>query len=305
MSARNPTPHRTASHAPHPIRPYEPLIVNVALTGMVASKDQVPHVPLSPREIIEDAVGCVEAGAGIVHLHARAPDGAPEWRRTAYEAFLPEIRARCPEALLCVTTSGRRFGELEWRSDVLRLEGNARPDMASLTLGSLNFRREASVNSPETILRLAELMREAGIMPELEVFDSGMAYLAWELLDRGLLEPPLYVNLMLGAPNTAPARAGDLSHLVSSLPPDTVWATGGLGGTQLPMNALAVFMGGHVRTGLEDNPWFDFIERTPATNRALVERVVGLAAIAGRRVASCGEVRAMLGSPSARAAAVV
>jgi uncharacterized protein (DUF849 family) len=167
--------------------------------------------------------------------------------------------------------------------------------MASLTLGSFNFRGEASVNAPATILRLAESMREADITPELEIFDSGMAYLASDLLDRGLLDPPLYANLILGAPNTAPARARDLTHLVEALPPGTVWAAGGLGGMQLPMNGLAIFMGGHVRTGLEDNPWLDFESRSPATNAGLVERVRDLAAIAGRPLATPAEVRERLG----------
>jgi 3-keto-5-aminohexanoate cleavage enzyme len=291
------------AHVPHPLRPYEPLIINTALTGMVAQPDQVPNVPLDAPRIVEDAAACVAAGASILHLHARDADGAPDWRHEAYEEFLPEIRERCPDAILCVTTSGRTFPELERRADVLHLEGRCKPEMASLTLGSLNFRRDASVNAPETILRLAERMREAGVKPELEIFDSGMAYLASELLERGLIEPPLYANVILGGPNTAPARARDLAHLVDSLPFGTVWAAGGLGGFQLPVNGMAVFMGGHVRTGLEDNPWLDFASRTPATNAQLVERVAGLAGIAGRNVALPEQARRLLDIPGVPAAA--
>jgi uncharacterized protein (DUF849 family) len=167
--------------------------------------------------------------------------------------------------------------------------------MASLTLGSLNFRREASVNAPDTIVALAERMTARGIRPELEIFDSGMAYLANDLLDRGVLQPPLYANLLLGSVNTAPATAGDLAHLVAALPPGTTWAAGGLGAFQLPMNAIALFMGGHVRTGLEDNPAMDAERRRPATNAGLVTRVAELARIADRRVATPSEVRARLG----------
>jgi len=277
--------------------PTEPLIINAALTGMVPRPERVPHVPVSPQEIVDDASRCLDAGAGIVHLHARDHAGDPDWRRETYERFLPEIRARRPDAVLCVSTSGRTFPELERRAHVLSLTGDARPDLASLTLGSLNFRHEASVSSPDTILRLAERMREAKIKPELEVFDSGMAQLAHELLERGLVEPPLYVNLLLGGPNTAPARIRDLAHLVDSLPPDTVWAAGGFGAFQLPVNGMAVFAGGHVRTGLEDNPWLDHSARAPATNVALVDRAARLAELAGRPLAGPGQVRRALGLP--------
>ena len=288
-------PIRTRAHVPHPLRPYEPLIVNVALTGMIPQRSQVPAVPVTPAQIVASAVACVDAGAAILHLHARDADGAPEWRREAYEAFIPAIRAACPDAVLCVTTSGRDVAELERRADVLDLEGAARPDMASLTLGSLNFRTSASVNAPGTIVALAERMAARGIRPELEIFDTGMAYLAADLLDRGILQPPLYANLILGSVNTAPATNRALANLVDALPPGTTWAAGGLGPFQLPMNALAVFTGGHVRTGLEDNPTYDAERLQPATNEGLVARVAELARIAGRRLATPAEVRERLG----------
>jgi 3-oxoadipate:acetyl-CoA acetyltransferase len=282
------------AHVPHPLRPYEPLIINAAITGMVPRRADVPHVPVTPEQIVEDAVACVDAGASILHLHARRPDESPAWERGIYAEFVPAIRRRRPEAVICVSTSGRSVAEFERRADVLSLGGESRPDMASLTLGSLNFRREASVNAPETIVALAERMAEHGIRPELEVFDTGMAYLAHELLDRGVLEPPLYANLLLGNPNTAPATAGSLAALAAALPPGTTWAAGGIGAFQLPMNAISVFMGGHVRTGLEDNPALDMERRRPATNAGLVARVAELARIAGRKVAAPAEVRERL-----------
>jgi 3-keto-5-aminohexanoate cleavage enzyme len=283
------------AHVPHPLRPYDGLIVNAAITGMVARRADVPNLPVTPEQIVEDAVACIDAGAAIVHLHARRPDESPAWERDAYAAFIPAIRELRPEAVLCVSTSGRDVAELERRADVLDLDGDAKPDMASLTLGSLNFRREASVNAPDTIVALAERMAARGIRPELEIFDSGMAYLANELLDRGVLEAPLYANLLLGSVNTAPATAGELAHLVAALPPDTTWAAGGIGAFQLPMNAIALFMGGHVRTGLEDNPAMDPDRRRPATNAGLVTRIAELARIADRRVATPAEVRERLG----------
>ena len=145
--------------------------------------------------------------------------------------------------------------------------------MASLTLGSLNFRDTASVTEPGTIRALAGRMRERGIRPELEIFDSGMAYVAHELIREGHLTPPLYANLLLGSLGTAPATAAALTHLVDALPPETVWAAAGIGAFQLTMNGLAVFMGGHVRTGLEDNPYLDahtrWLESQPATSELL------------------------------------
>jgi 3-keto-5-aminohexanoate cleavage enzyme len=285
---------RTRAHVPHPLRPYEPLIINAALTGMVPRRAQVPAVPVTAAQIVESAIACVDAGASILHLHARGADEAPEWRREAYEEFIPAIREARPDAVICVTTSGRDVAELDRRADVLELEGAARPDMASLTLGSLNFRTTASVNAPDTIVALAERMASRGIRPELEIFDTGMAYLAAELLDRGVLQAPLYANLILGSVNTAPATNRALSNLVDALPVGTTWAVGGIGPFQLPMNALAVFTGGHVRTGLEDNPTLDAERREPATNEGLVARVAELARIAGRRLATPAEVRERL-----------
>jgi uncharacterized protein (DUF849 family)/GNAT superfamily N-acetyltransferase len=283
------------AYAPNPIRAYDPLIINAAITGMVPTRDRVPHVPVTPDQIVREAVRCAEAGASIVHLHARDADERPTWRKEVYAEFIPRIRERVPDLVICVTTSGRNYPEVEKRGEALTLEGDAKPDMASLTLSSLNFITGPSVNAPETIQALAERMRDRGIRPELEVFDAGMAYVAEHLADRGVLEPPFYANLMMGSLGTAPARMGDLAHIVSSLPQGTTWAAAGLGGTQLPMNAMAVFAGGHVRTGLEDNPYLDYAARTPATNPALVRRVAEMAALAGRPVATPAQVRERLG----------
>jgi 3-keto-5-aminohexanoate cleavage enzyme len=285
----------TPTHPPHPLRPYPPLIVNAALTGAVGTREQVPHLPVTPVQIAQDAWLCHRLGAAIVHLHAREPDGSPGWRRELYRPIIAEIRERCPGLVVCVTTSGRTFPELERRADVLSLEGDERPDMASLTLGSLNFRDSASVNPPATIEALAARMREAGIQPELEIFDAGMAYLAHSLLDRDLLEPPLYANIVLGSHNSAPARQADLAHLVSALPAGTVWAAAGIGAFALPVTAAAIFAGGHVRTGLEDSPRLDHLDRRPVHNSDLVRRALELGAVAGRPAAATGYVRRALG----------
>lgn len=272
-----------------------PLIVNAALTGMVPRRPDVPDVPVTPDQIVADGEACFAAGARILHLHARDDDQEPEWRREAYAEIVAELRRRCAGVVLCVTTSGRRVSDLAKRADVLDLDGDSRPDMASLTLGSLNFRDQASVNPPDVIVALLRRMRERGIRPELEVFDSGMVHLAERLLRRGELEEPLWFNLLLGGPNTAPARGRDLVHLVESLPPGSTWAAGGIGVPQLAMNGLAIFMGGHVRTGLEDNPWWDEQRTRTTTNSELVERVVAIAEHAGRPVATPEETRSVVG----------
>jgi 3-keto-5-aminohexanoate cleavage enzyme len=282
-------------HVPPPLRPYDPLIINLALTGVVPVRPQVPHVPVTAADIVATAARCHELGATIVHLHARATDQRAEWRRSAYQPILATLREQCPELVLVVSTSGRRFPAFEERADVLRLRGDAKPDMASLTLGSMNFAAEPSVNSPEMIKRLAETMAEAEIKPELEIFDTGMAYLAADLLDRGVLHAPLYANVLLGSLGTAPARAAELAHIVTLLPPGTVWAAAGIGAFQLPITGIATFMGGHVRTGLEDNPYLDYRTRAPATNEQLVARARGLAAAAQRELATPAWTRSALG----------
>lgn len=289
----------------HPLTPFAPLVVNAALTGMTGVREQVPNLPVTDAQIVADAERCVQAGATILHLHARDAQQRPDWRRAAYERLIPQLRERCPGAVLCVTTSGRDVAELERRADVLRLSGDARPDMASLTLGSLNFHSGPSVNAIATVEELAQRMAAAGIRPELELFDLGMAHLAQRLLAKGLLQPPLYANLLLGFPNGAPADARALVALLDALPPQTVWAAGGMGAFQQPANALAVAVGGHVRTGLEDNPHLDARTRTPATNAELVARVARLAEATGRQLATAGETRALLGLSPAAAATTV
>jgi len=265
---------------------------------MVGSPERVPALPVTVAQIARDARVVDQLGASVLHVHARTEDGGPEWRPEAYEEIVAAVRAECPDAVLCVSTSGREHGDLERRAAVLGLEGEAKPDMASLTLGSLDFATGPSVNAPDTVETLAERMLAAEIRPELEVFGSGMANEARRLLDRQLVREPLYANLMLGGHHTAPATMRELSHLVDSLPANTVWAAGGIGAFQLKANALAVFAGGHVRTGLEDAARLHHGDSEPTTNSALVARALRLAAAAGRRAATPAEARAMLGLPA-------
>jgi uncharacterized protein (DUF849 family) len=275
----------------------QPLIVNAALTGMVPTRADNADVPLTPEEIAADAERCVRAGASIVHLHARDDDGSATYRSDIYAEIVAKVRERCPDVVVCVSTSGRVHKTFEERSEVLDLDGHLKPDMASLTLGSLNFPRQASVNEPEMIRRLAERMAERGIVPELEVFDVGMLDTAVYLVERGVLRPPLYVNLLLGSLGTLSATPFNLALLTEKLPTGTTWAAAGIGRFQFSMNALAIAMGGHVRVGLEDNLWLDVEKTRPATNRALVERLVRVATAMERGIATPAQAREIIGLP--------
>lgn len=274
-----------------------PVVINLALTGMVPRRREFPAVPEQPDEIARDAAACLAAGASTLHVHARDASGEPTISPAVYAAIVERIRASSPDVVICVSTSGRVHRRFEERAAVLLLDGGAKPDMASLTLGSLNFPKQASVNDPGMIRGLAEAMNERRIVPELEVFDAGMLDYAHYLIDRGILVPPFVFNLLLGSLGTMAATAENLAMLVRRLPPGSHWQAAGIGRAQWPTNALAVTMGGHVRTGLEDNLYMDAGKQEPASNSRLVSRVAGLAAAVGRRVATPAEARRMLGLP--------
>ena len=169
----------------------EKLIINAALTGMVPTKAANPHVPLTPVEIALDARRCYEAGAAIVHLHARDQDGRPSYQADFYREIIVAVKSKCPQLITCVSTSGRVFNAFQERAEVLDLDHDCKPDMASLTLGSMNFPQQPSVNAPDMIQQLAEKMLSMGIVPELEIFDLGMLDYAKYLIDKNILCQPL------------------------------------------------------------------------------------------------------------------
>ena len=271
------------------------LIIHVALTGNYSMKSANPHVPYGPEEIADDARKCFNAGASSFHIHARESDGKPSCRRELFEEIVAKVRAGCPGAIICVTTSGRVFKTFEQRSAVLDITGDSKPDFASLSLGSMNFPKEPSINSPEMIESLARKMMEKGVRPELEAFETGMVNHAAYLLRKGILGGPLHFNLFFGLPGTMPGRMVDLVHQVSSLPRGSTWCAAGGGRFQLPVNAAAILMGGHVRVGLEDNLYYDNEKAVPATNEMLVQRVARLAKELERPIAKPEEAREILG----------
>ena len=272
----------------------EKLIINFAPTGMIPTKDMTPNIPLTPAEIAKDVLRAAQLGASIVHLHARNGDESPAHQKEIYEDIIGRIRKENKDIILCVSTSGRSAVEFEKRSMVLDIKGALKPDMASLTLSSLNFNNQASINPPDMIKALAEKMLEKGIKPELEVFDIGMINYAKYLIKKGLLKPPYYFNLLLGNIACAQANLLNVGLMLNELPEDSLWSLAGIGDHQTTMNALAVVYGGGVRVGLEDNIWYDQERTKLATNEELVKRVADTAKAIGREIATPKEVRKML-----------
>lgn len=271
------------------------IIINLAPTGMVPSKNDNPLLPLSVDEIVRDASLCIAAGASIIHVHARDTAGLATADTELFADIIRNIRTVCPDIVITATTSGRLWHEFEKRSAVLDLEDEAKPDMASLTLGSLNFSGSVSINNPDMIERLANKMQERGIKPELEVFDLGMVNYAKILIKKGLLLPPYYFNIILGNRASAQATLLHVAAIVNDLPEESVWCLAGIGAAQLPMNSLGLTMGYGVRVGLEDNLWLDTARIRIASNLELVERVAALAKLLGRPPATPVQTRQYLG----------
>lgn len=270
------------------------LMLNLCPTGMVPTRAMSLHVPLSPNEIVRDILACAEIGITSVHIHARDESGHPTHRREVFAAIIAGVRDVRTDVVLGVTTSGRLDPSLQPRAEVLTLSGDLRPDMASLTTSSLNFARSASVNAPDVVRGLAERMRDAGIKPELEIFDLGMARYAGYLVERGVLIEPLYANLFVGNVATAHAELSDMAAMVSAMPSGTIISFGGIGRSQRTAAAVSVAMDYGVRIGLEDNLFADDDRNQLATNPGLVRMVHRFAGLHERRVMHGSELRELL-----------
>lgn len=270
-------------------------IFNFTPTGMIPTKEITPHIPITPDEIVNQVSEVADFGINMVHLHARDPiTGEPTYKKEVYAEMIRGIRNRHKNLILCVSTSGRTFSEFEKRSDCLHLEGELKPDFGSLTLSSLNFNNQASISTPQMIQALAREMLERGIRPELEAFDVGMINYAKYLIEKELIHPPYYFNLILGNIACAQANLLNLGLMINELPADSIWSVGGVGRFQLPMNAAALVAGGGVRVGLEDNIWFDDERTRLVTNRELVERILSIAHALGRMPYTEREARELL-----------
>ena len=270
------------------------LIINLAPTGNTPTREKNPWVPLTPEAIIQDSLKCAPLGVSMVHLHARDNEGHPASDRATWMKILSGIREKQPDLILVASTSGRFFPSLEDRTSVLFLPREVRPDMASLTLGTLTFREGVNVNDLGLIIRLLECLAAQEVKPELEIFDLGMVHLAQYLIAKGHLHPPYFFNLILGHLFGAQPTLRHLGVLLSELPENSCCCLGGIGFQQLTMNGAGILFADGVRVGLEDSLWWDEAKKETADNYRLVERIVRLAALQGRGIASPAEVRRRL-----------
>ena len=267
------------------------LIITVAPTGNVPTREMNPHLPITPEEIADTAVRCRKAGASLIHIHARDAEGVPTLDPQVFARIHSLIRERT-DLIVQISTGGRAGMDAEARAAAVRLIG---PEMASLTTGSMNFPDKVYANSFELIELLARTMKEAGTKPEMEIFEPGMISNAQALVAKELATEPLHFDFVLGSRGSLPATAKNLLYLSETIPPGSTWTVAGIGRWQLPMAALAIVMGGHVRVGLEDNLYYR--KGQLATNEQLVARVARIAAEVGRPVAAPEEARQILGLP--------
>jgi len=275
-----------------------PCIITAAITGSVPRKENNPAVPITVTEQVESTQACFESGAALVHVHVRNDDQSTTSNPDKFAEFQERIRRLCPGIIVQFSTGGRS-GVGSERGGML----HHGPDMASLSTGSCNFPTRVYENPPDLILELAEKMNRYGVKPEIEVFDLAMLYNAANYAREGLLNAPLHVQFVLGVKHALPAERDLLEFQVAKLKqlmPDATWVAAGIGRHQLEVNRWSLEMGGHCRTGLEDNVRWDR-SRLAASNAELVARVAQLCGEYGRPVASPAIARQILGLAPAAA----
>ena len=276
-----------------------PLVITAALVGAETTRAQTPYLPIAPEEIALEAARCREAGASIVHLHVREPDGRPSQRADLFAEAIERIRRLAPDLVCQVSTGGAVGMDVDERCQPLANEGAARPDMATLTTGTVNFGDEVFWNPRPLVREIAARIRARGIVPEVEVFDGGMIDEALALHREGLLDLPAHFDFVLGVPGALAAKPSALAFLRGELPEGSTFTVAGVGRHQLPMAALALELGGHARVGLEDNV---FLEKGVLAKGSyeLVAAVAAAARGKGVAVATPAEARALLriGAPA-------
>jgi 3-keto-5-aminohexanoate cleavage enzyme len=262
-----------------------PCIITVAITGSVPRKEHNPAVPISIDEQIESTHAAFEAGAAVVHVHVRNADQSTTSDPDKFAEFQARIRPMCPGIIVQFSTGGRSGVGAE-RGGML----HHRPEMASLATGSCNFPTRVYENSPDLIENLAATMQRYNVKPEIEVFDLAMLYNAVNYAQAGLIAAPLHVQFVLGVKHALPVSRDILEFEVAKLKelmPDATWVAAGIGRHQLEVNRWCLEMGGHCRTGLEDNVRWDKT-RLAASNAELVGRVADL----------CGEYHRVVATPA-------
>jgi uncharacterized protein (DUF849 family) len=273
-----------------------PSIITVAITGSLPRKKDNPAVPITATEQIESTHAAFEAGATLVHLHVRNDDESPTSDPERFARVLDGIRKHCPGIITQVSTGGRSGAGRE-RGGMLAL----RPDMASLATGSVNFPTRVYDNSPDLIDWLAGQMLEYGIKPEVEAFDLSMIFSAVQLQQAGRIKGPLHIQFVMGVKNAMPVDRDVLEFYIKTLKrlaPDATWTGAGIGRDQLTLARWSLELGGHCRTGMEDNVRLDRDTLAPS-NAALVRQLADLCAEYDRRPATVAEARRLLSLPAA------
>lgn len=270
----------------------QPVIITVAITGAVPRKKDCPGLPVTPTEQIEETHKAYEAGASLVHIHVRNPDETPSSNPDLFAQVQEGVQKHCPDMIIQFSTGGRGRDQSARGSMLFH-----RPDMASLATGSTNFPVGIYENPTDFVEGLASEMLKYEIKPEVEIFDLAMLYNAANLVKKGLLLPPPHVQFVMGVPNAMPVRRTILEFLIKELRdvmPNATWTAAGIGKNQLVVNEWALELGGHVRTGLEDNIRFDET-RLAKDNAELVGRLAKMARDRGRPVATGAQARQLLG----------
>lgn len=273
------------------------VIISAALTGAVTTKAQCPAIPYTPEEIAEEAKRAHDAGAAIVHIHARTDQGAPSWDKAVFERIMTEVKKRCP-VLINWSTGGA--GPMENRMAHIAL----RPAIAALNMGSMNYakwskKRQAFVfkfvfqNSFDDIIAFARAIKEANAKPELECFDTGHVHSYTVLEEMGLLEAPYHFSFIMGVLGGIPSTARHLGFQAENVPKGSRWKVIGISREQWKLAMAALSLGGDIRVGLEDNFYLPGGEMAKS-NGELVEAAVDLVKLSGRTVASVEETRAIL-----------
>lgn len=267
----------------------EKLIITACLTGAEVTREQQPNLPLTPDEIAEAAYQCYLAGASMVHVHARDEEGNPTQDFAYYKAIKEKIEAKC-DIIFQPSTGGATWHTPEQRMQPIELK----PEMATLSMGTCNFADDVFMNTEENIKIFAKRMNELGVKPELECFEKGMVDTALRFAKKGLLNKPMHFDFVLGVPGAMGAEIRDLLYMVESIPADSTWTAAAVGRYQLPINMATILLGGHVRTGFEDNVNYKKGELA-TSNAQLVERIAKFSRELGREVATPDEARVILG----------
>jgi len=266
----------------------QPVMVTAAIVGAEVTRAQQPYLPITPQEIIQAAVECYEAGAAIIHIHVRNAEGNATQDAQLFREVVEGIRAHC-DVITQVSTGGA-----VWMSADERLQSiECRPDMATLTTGTVNFGEGVFMNNRELVETFARRLRQYGIVPEIEIFDMGMLDEAMHLRSIELITDPIQFDFVMGVPGAIGADPAHLMHMVRCLPAGSTWSVAGMGRHQLMLGVIALASGGHVRVGFEDNIYYRK-GQLAHSNAELVARIVRIAQEIDRPVATPAQAREML-----------